>query len=237
MCCSILQCVAVCCSVLQYVAVRVVQCCCVLKCVSVSVCEGKTNQNHGENKIQDVTSKPPVLLSNSVNFMRAQDTNSVIPIWRLRLHSELCSHMSHRWVIEQSFLIWNMFCDVIYFESPRTPPLMKLPTEWGCPCLQEEQDTVSAAVCCSVLQCVAVCCIVLQCVAVCSLYWNIPIIQYKHVCRPTSKTLNRCFSPLQCVGNRSAKGGGDKHLHTRVYRVAKTHRMPYLIDHFPQIIH
>jgi len=66
--------------------------------------------------------------------------------------------------------------------------------------------------CCSVLQYVAVCCRALQCVAV------------------------RC-SVLQCVEWHSTCNASI-HTHSmRYYRVAKTHRMPYLIDHFPQISH
>ena len=91
------------------------------------------------------------------------------------------------------------------------------------------------AVCCSV-QCVAVCRVFLQCVV--AVYC---IVQCVAMCccsvsqcsrmlfwaRPTPSTTCTSFQRYYDVGRSQFLW----------YRVAKTHRMPYLIDHFPQISH
>jgi len=75
--------------------------------------------------------------------------------------------------------------------------------------LSERIVACLVAVCCSVLQCVAVCCSVLQCVAV-------------------------CCSVLQCASQRQWWTRGNCVLGGYIggYRVAKTHRMPYLYRSF-----
>jgi len=65
-------------------------------------------------------------------------------------------------------------------------------------------------VCCSVLQCVAVCCSVLQCVAVCC-----SVLQCVTVCCSVLHTRRASV----CVWNIA-------------YRVATTHRIPYLYRSF-----
>ena len=71
------------------------------------------------------------------------------------------------------------------------------------------------AVCCSVLQCVAVCCSALQCAAVCGQYAVVStttcVDVMSHTC---AKVYDACVDVT--------------HTCQSVYRVAKTHRIPYL---------
>jgi len=71
------------------------------------------------------------------------------------------------------------------------------------------------AVCCSVLQCVAVCCSVLQCVAVCR------------------SVLQRSRSETGVFSNNTDGDDENCEKSNKVYRVAKTHRIHLVADHFP----
>jgi len=77
------------------------------------------------------------------------------------------------------------------------------------------------AACCSASQCVAVCCSVLQCVAVCC-----SMLQCVAVCCSVLQCIVVCCSVLQYVVV------AWEVFHPVLYRVAKTHRIPYLYRSF-----
>jgi len=110
-----------------------------------------------------------------------------------------------------------------------------------------------AAVCCSVLQCVAVCCSVLQCVAVrCSVLQCVAVCYSVLHCVTVRCSVLQCVAPLRqpllvsmkrnigtphtaphykTHNNTSDKAPTNKSCSLSrqlLYRVAKTHRMPYL---------
>ena len=90
------------------------------------------------------------------------------------------------------------------------------------------------AVCCRVLQCVTLCCSVLQCVAVCC--HMLPCVAMS--CRVLKCIAVHC-SALQCIAVHCSAlqcvavlSGGESQLSFPLYRVAKTHRMPYFYESF-----
>jgi len=89
---------------------------------------------------------------------------SEIPHLRLWSCQELWLRSWHGWVLEQSFLVWNLFYNDIFVDV-----LFRR--------LDRREKVVACfAVCCSVLRCVAVCCSVsVACFA-----------QYKHACTERS---------------------------------------------------